>query len=101
MTPAERMLWGAIRAKALGVRWRRQHVLRGFILDFYAPQIGMVLEVDGPVHDAQQTEDSRRETALEELGLFVVRVTNREVFYDIDGLLKRLRALITPLAPKR
>ena len=100
-TPAERSLWTCLRRRALGVRWRRQHVLRGFILDFYAPRPGMVVELDGPIHDRQPVEDQRREAALMQLGLFIVRVRNQEIFEDMQGVLRRLRALVEPLLPSR
>jgi len=91
MTPAERTLWGAIRAKALGIRWRRQHVLRGFILDFYAPAIAVAIEVDGAVHAEQSAEDRAREDALRAEGITVARFSNREVLHQLDDVLRRLR----------
>jgi len=57
------------RAKKLGVRFRRQQVIQGFIVDFYCHKAGLVIEVDGDIHDLQREEDARREKALSELGL--------------------------------
>jgi len=79
MTPAEKLLWQEVRAKKLGVRFRRQQVIAGFIVDFYYHKAALVIEVDGDIHDLQQDEDARREKALRELGLRIVRFGNDEV----------------------
>jgi len=79
MTPAEKLLWQEVRAKKLGVRFRRQQVIAGFIVDFYCHTSALVVEVDGDIHDLQQEEDARREKALREMGLRVVRFRNDEV----------------------
>ena len=71
-----------MRAKKLGVHFRRQQVIAGFIVDFYCHKAGLVVEVDGDIHDLQQEEDARREKALSELGLRVVRFGNDEVVKD-------------------
>jgi len=56
-------------AKKLGVHFRRQQVIAGFIVDFYCHKAALVIEVDGDIHDLQQEEDTRREKVLSELGL--------------------------------
>ena len=56
-----------------------QQVIAGFIVDFYCHKAGLVVEVDGDVHDLQQEEDARREKVLREMGLRVVRFRNDEV----------------------
>ena len=79
MTPAEKLLWQEIRANKLGVRFRRQQVIQGFIVDFYCHQTGLVVEVDGDIHDLQKEEDERREKVLSALRLRVVRFRNDEI----------------------
>jgi very-short-patch-repair endonuclease len=79
MTPAEARLWAVLRGDALGCRVRRQHVIRGWIVDFYIPSARLVIEVDGEVHAAQQLDDARRTEALEAEGMRVLRVRNEEV----------------------
>ena len=69
MTPAEKILWEELRANKLGVHFRRQQVIAGFIVDFYCHKSALVVEVDGDIHDLQQEEDARREKALSALGL--------------------------------
>ena len=52
LTPQERVLWDALRGRRLeDVKFRRQHPLGAFVLDFYAPELRLVVELDGDVHD--------------------------------------------------
>ena len=90
MTPAEEALWRALRGKALGPRLRPQHVIRGWIVDFYCFAARLVIEVDGDVHDLQRAEDERRTEALQLEGLKVLRVRNEEVLTDMAGVVARI-----------
>jgi very-short-patch-repair endonuclease len=58
-----------LRANKLGVHFRRQQVIEGFIVDFYCHKAALVIEVDGDIHDLQQEEDASREKVLSEMGL--------------------------------
>jgi len=62
MTSAEKLLWQEVRAKKLGVRFRRQQIIAGFIVDFYCHRAALVVEVDGDIHDLQQkkTQDAKK-----------------------------------------
>ena len=82
------------RAKKLGVRFRRQQVIAGFIVDFYCHKSALVVEVDGDIHDLQQEEDARREKALREMGLRVVRFKNDEVVRELSAVVGRIRELV-------
>src|SRR3972149_5613591 len=82
MTPAKKILWQELRGNKLGVHFRRQQVIAGFIVDFYCHKVALVVEVDGDIHDLQQEEDARREKVLREMGLRVVRFGNEEVVRD-------------------
>jgi very-short-patch-repair endonuclease len=97
MTPAEKLLWQEVRAKKLGVRFRRQQIIQGFIVDFYCHKAALVIEVDGDIHDLQQGEDARREKALSELGLRIVRFRNDEVVRDASrsAVVGRIKGLIS------
>jgi very-short-patch-repair endonuclease len=94
MTPAEKILWQEVRAKKLGVRFRRQQIIQGFIVDFYCHKAALVVEVDGDIHDLQQEEDARREKALRELGLRIVRFKNDEVVRNVSAVMGKIRELI-------
>ena len=94
MTPAEKALWNELRANKLGVHFRRQQVIQGFIVDFYCHKASLVIEVDGDIHDLQREEDARREKALSELGLRVIRFRNDEVARDSSGVVERIKQFI-------
>ena len=95
MTPAEKLLWQEVRAKKLGVRFRRQQIIAGFIVDFYCHRAALVVEVDGDIHDLQQEEDARREKVLREMGLTIVRFRNENVIQDLPTVVVRIRSLIS------
>ena len=95
MTPAEKLLWQEVRANKLGVHFRRQQVIQGFIVDFYCHRAGLVVEVDGDTHDLQKEEDERREKVLSEMGLRVVRFGNDEVVRDLSAVVGKIRELLS------
>ena len=97
MTPAEKILWNELRANKLGVHFRRQQVIAGFIVDFYCHKFALAVEVDGDIHDLQQEEDERREKVLNEMGLRVVRFGNDEVVRNLSVVVGRIRELVTAL----
>ena len=57
MTPAEKILWHELRGNKLGVHFRRQQIIEGFIVDFYCHQAGLVIELDGSVHEEDELKD--------------------------------------------
>jgi very-short-patch-repair endonuclease len=90
-TPAEALLWARLRKRQLGgLKFRRQHIIEYFIVDFYCPQAELVIEVDGPVHDEQEEYDQEREEILQELGYQVVRFSNEDVTGEIDMVLANI-----------
>jgi very-short-patch-repair endonuclease len=95
MTPAEKILWEELRANKLGVHFRRQQVIAGFIVDFYCHKSALVVEVDGDVHDLQKEEDARRERALSELGLRIVRFRNDEVLKNVSVVATKIQKMIS------
>ncbi len=95
MTPAEKLLWQEVRANKLGVRFRRQQIIQGFIVDFYCHKSALVVEVDGDVHDLQKEEDERREKVLSEMGLRIVRFRNDEVVMDVSTVVGRIRERVS------
>ena len=95
MTPAEKRLWQEVRAKKLGVRFRRQQIIAGFIVDFYCHKAALVVEMDGDIHDLQQEEDARREKVLREMGLKIIRFWNQDLIKDLPTVVARIRSLIS------
>ena len=97
-TPSERAAWEILRdRRCLGLKFRRQHPIAGFVVDFYCPALDLVVEIDGTVHQSPGVaeRDAERSTALARLGLEVVRVPNEKV--SSDELLK----LLTPFVARR
>ncbi len=94
MTPAEKLLWQELRANRLGVHFRRQQIIAGFIVDFYCHKAGLVIEVDRDIHDLQREEDAQREKALNELGLQIVRFRNEEVLKDLPHVVNHIREAV-------
>ena len=79
-TPAEAKLWQHLRAGRLsGLHFRRQQVIDGFIVDFYCHAVGLVIELDGRVHQDQEDYDAERDRILEERGLRILRLPNSAV----------------------
>jgi len=97
MTPAETILWQELRGNKLGVRFRRQQVIAGFIVDFYCHKAGLVIELDGSVHqgDEQKENDAKRDKALNEMGLRIVRFKNGEIVKNLPVVLEKIRGFIS------
>ena len=93
MTTAEKALWQELRANKLGVHFRRQQIIAGFIVDFYCHKAALVVEVDGEIHDLQREKDARRETVLKEMGLSIVRFRNEDVIKDLPTVVGKIKSL--------
>ena len=92
MTPEEALLWEHVRNASLGCRVRRQHVLDPFIVDFYVPEHRLVIELDGPWHDAARDRDERRTRVLVSLyRVRVLRFENERVRDDVHGVVASIR----------
>ena len=92
LTPAEARLWEALRNRQLeGLRFRCQHPVGNFILDFYCPSCKLVVEVDGQIHDRQTDYDDARTTRLAEYGYQVLRFSNEQVINDLLKVLAEIR----------
>ena len=85
-TPYEEAVWRAVSAQKLGgFKFRRQAVVRDYIVDFYCPEAALVVEIDGATHDARR--DALRDAVLAARGLLVLRFANRQVADDLDSVL--------------
>ena len=92
MTVAEALLWEQIRAGRLdGLRFRRQQIIDGFIVDFFCYSLGLIVEVDGSIHEQQQQEDEEREEAFAKRRLQILRFTNEEVKCQMSDTLHQIR----------
>jgi very-short-patch-repair endonuclease len=88
-TEAESLLWDYLKADALGVTFKRQHIIGDYIADFVCISSKLIVELDGGYHQLlqQQINDSQRTEWLESRGYKVLRFTNEELFNGIDNIL--------------
>ena len=92
-TEAEKVLWKALRAKGLDVKFRQQHIIEDFIVDFYCNEYKVTIEVDGGYHNVEKQikSDAERTARLKELGYTELRFSNEEILCDIDNVLKKIK----------
>jgi very-short-patch-repair endonuclease len=84
-TLSEARLWQALRGSRLGVAFRRQVVIGRYIVDFLAPKVSLVVEVDGGYHARRSRADARRDRVLERAGYRVLRLEAEVVMADLPG----------------
>jgi len=102
MTNAEKVLWEELKKKEIyKTRWKRQHPIDIFIVDFYCHKYKLVIEVDGEIHLNEDIleHDDGREYEIEKFGIRILRFTNQEVFEDIESVRNRILHEITSLSP--
>lgn len=95
-TEAENLLWNYLSQNSLGVKFRRQHPAHIYVLDFYAHQIKLAIEIDGTIHDLDDVKknDIERQTYLESIGIKVIRFSNVDVFGRIESVVQKIRETI-------
>ena len=84
MTAPETHLWSLLRRKSVSLRFRRQHPMGAYILDFYCPSAKLCVEIDGVIHDEQHLYDTHRTKWLERQGVRVLRFGADEVLESIN-----------------
>ena len=94
LTPSEERVWQAIRGSQLGVVFRRQVPLGGYIVDFLARSVRLIIEVDGSVHALKRASDKRRTAKLERAGYRVLRLDARVVLRDLPRAVALISATI-------
>jgi very-short-patch-repair endonuclease len=90
----EQALWAHLRGGRLGVWFRPQVVLGRFIVDFLAPQLRLVIEVDGGYHATRVAADQRRDRKLARMGYRVLRIDAELVRRDVLAAVARVRAAL-------
>ncbi|RZA35412.1 MAG: endonuclease domain-containing protein [Lysobacteraceae bacterium] len=98
MTVAEHTLWFRLRRKQLdGVPCYRQKPIGPYIVDFYMPAVGLIVEVDGSQHATElgSAADRVRTTYLESVGLKVIRFDNRQVLLETEAVLEVIWSEVT------
>ena len=98
-TEAERILWEQLKTKQLGKKFRRQHVIDEFIVDFVCLSKKLIVEVDGGYHNnkTQKEADDLRTQILSEFGYKVIRFSNEEVIGAFDAVTKKIKTVLDSL----
>jgi excinuclease UvrABC ATPase subunit/very-short-patch-repair endonuclease len=91
-TKTEDDLWQHLRKEQLGVKFRRQHSIENYIVDFVCLEKQLIVELDGEVHKLQQEYDEQRTQHLNDLGFNVIRFENKEVIEDVSKVIEKIKA---------
>jgi very-short-patch-repair endonuclease len=100
MPLAEQIIWERLRERqVLGCKFRRQYSIDVFVIDFYAPQLKLAIEIDGESHTGEQAQDydAERQMFLESKGTRFLRFTNQQVMENLDQVIETIGRIITEL----
>jgi very-short-patch-repair endonuclease len=91
MTDAEKLMWSNLRDRRFqGIKFKRQKPIAGYIVDFVALDLKLIIEIDGGQHAERMAADAVRTRRLEESGYHVVRFWNHDVLGNLEGVLEAL-----------
>jgi very-short-patch-repair endonuclease len=102
MTEAEIMVWDKLKNRQVfNARFRRQHPIGIFIVDFYCHEFKLAIEIDGEIHLEKEVidYDDGRTHDIEKLGVRILRFTNDQVYNNIDVVLQEIRQVISSWNP--
>ena len=103
-TPTEAIMWEQLRDRRLaGHKFRRQHAVGQYVLDFFCPELQCAVEIDGGIHNdaAQRLRDTQRQADLEAQGIWFVRISADCVANDLAAVLQELAEQLTHSRPAR
>ena len=99
-TPAEQMLWQMLRGRqVMHAKFRRQHPIGPFVVDFFCKQSRLVIEADGAPHFPRPSRDRRRDAWFAAAGLVVLRLPNHLILCHPDRVLDEIRRLLAAQLP--
>ena len=91
MTTCEKLLWERVKQKQIcGLRFRRQHPIDFFIVDFYCHEAKLVIELDGEIHNQQREYDDGRSAEMEKYSIKVIMFNNSEIENNIEEVIKKI-----------
>ncbi|MDY6450626.1 endonuclease domain-containing protein [Acinetobacter faecalis] len=96
MTEPEKRLWLVLKNKQLGLKFRRQHGIGDYIVDFYSPEIKLVIELDGESHFSTEAKayDQLRDEYFLGLGISTIRFLNQDVMNNLAGVFQTIQNYI-------
>ena len=101
LTPPEARLWGILKGKqVLGYKFRRQHSIKNFIVDFYCPRAKLIIEIDGKQHNepGHSEADLKRDSVLQSLGITIRRFSNLEIMNQINAVVQEIEKTLKELS---
>lgn len=101
-TPAEKLLWERLRANQTGYKFRRQHPMDKYVVDFYCLALKLAIEVDGPIHldPSKKLEDENKDIDLAEKGIEILRFTNEQVIHHMEIVMDEIIKTMSYLEKK-
>ncbi|MFH1386365.1 MAG: endonuclease domain-containing protein [bacterium] len=99
-TLAEEKVWLLLRDRSfMGLKFRRQHVIEGFVVDFYCPEKRLAIEIDGSIHENRMHReyDEVRQQEIEAKSVYFIRITNQEIEDNSNIVLEKIKEAISPL----
>jgi very-short-patch-repair endonuclease len=102
LTLAELILWKKLKnRKTFNTKFRRQHPVDIFIVDFYCHEYKLAIEIDGEIHNNEEKKDYDlgRSATLNKLGIRMIRFSNDQIVFNIDQVITRIHDALTELAP--
>lgn len=90
-TEAEEILWNELKGKKTGYKFRRQHVIDQFIVDFVCIRKKLIVEVDGESHEVKKEYDDGRTAMLKQRGFKVIRFANEEVIINVNEVVSKIK----------
>ena len=103
LTPAEQVFWLRLKEQFPKYKFRRQHPISIYIVDFYCHKLKLAIEIDGSVHDSEEAKlnDVKRQNDLETLNLIVIRFTNNQVKNEIELVIERISATMEKITANK
>ena len=99
-TETEKTVWQLLRDRKCSVfKFRRQHVIEGFVVDFYCHTYNLAIEIDGGVHDKQKEYDEIREDMLKQKNVSIIRIKAWQIVKDKNIVVQKINNFITKNAP--
>jgi len=101
-TLAEVLLWQQLKKRQIeGYRFIRQKPIGRYIVDFFCKELSLVIEIDGSSHDIRGEEDRKRQKELEDMGFIIIRVSEKDVRYNIESAVEEIRQKVIQIAQNK
>ena len=94
---SEVLLWQELQHCKLGVRFSRQRPIGNYIADFYCREKKLVIEIDGWSHDNKYEHDKARDEYMKKIGIFVLRIEDKDVKHDINNVVNWIKQVVDDL----